>query len=156
MIAEHTAWRLRAATLADLDAIDAIERVTLPTDAWSREAIASELSGPHGHYLAAVDEQGEIIGYAGLLAPRGSGQGDIQTIAVAESHRRQGVGAALLDALLAEADARDARELFLEVRADNPNAEALYATRGFERIAIRPNYYQPDGVDAIIMKAVRA
>ncbi|WP_166868845.1 MULTISPECIES: ribosomal protein S18-alanine N-acetyltransferase [unclassified Salinibacterium] len=155
-MSDSVSWHLRGATIADLDAIDAIERVTFPTDAWSREAIASELSGPHGHYLAAVDDHGEIIGYAGLLAPRGSGQGDIQTIAVVEAHRRRGIGAALLDALLAEAEAREAHELFLEVRADNPNAEALYATRGFQRIAIRPNYYQPDGVDAVIMKAVRA
>lgn len=149
-------WRLRPATIDDLDAIDAIERVTFPTDAWSREAIASELVGPHGHYLAAVDEEGVLIGYAGLLAPRGSGQGDIQTIAVVEAHRGRGIGKALLDALLAEADARAAHEVFLEVRADNPGAEALYASRGFERIAIRPDYYQPDGVDAVIMKAVRA
>ena len=46
------------------------------------------------------------------------------------------------------------RELFLEVRADNPGAEALYVSRGFERIAIRAAYYQPDGVDAVVMKAV--
>ena len=149
-------WSLRSATVDDLDAINAIEQVTFPTDAWSREMIAAELAGPHGHYLAAVDEAGTLIGYAGLLAPRGSGQGDIQTIAVDASARRQGIGAAMLDALLSEARAREAFEVFLEVRADNPNAHALYVTRGFEDIAVRPNYYQPDGVDAIIMKAVLA
>jgi ribosomal-protein-alanine acetyltransferase len=150
-------WLLRSATPADLDVIDALERATFPTDAWSRAMLEAELSGPHGFYLAAVEgEGGPVIGYAGLLAPRGSGQGDIQTIAVAESARRRGIGAALLDALLAEARAREANEVFLEVRADNPGAEALYVTRGFERIAIRPAYYQPDGVDAVVMKAVLA
>ena len=147
-------WQLRPATPADLDVIDALERVTFPSDAWSRAMIEAELEGPHGHYLAAIDDEGTVIGYAGLLAPRGSGQGDIQTIAVAEAARRQGIGAALLDALLREAQARDAHEVFLEVRADNPGAEALYVARGFERIAIRPAYYQPDGVDAVVMKAV--
>jgi len=146
-------WRLRRAELADLDAIEALENATFPTDAWSRALLNAELAGPHGHYLAAVDDAGTLIGYAGLLAPRGSGQGDVQTIAVAASARRQGIGAALLDALLAEARAREAREVFLEVRADNPGAEALYETRGFARIAIRPAYYQPDGVDAVVMKA---
>jgi len=145
---------MRPATASDLDAIDAIERATFPTDAWSRELIAAELAGAHTHYLVAVDDADAVIGYAGLLAPRGSGQGDIQTIAVAEPARRQGIGAALLDALLAEARAREALEVFLEVRADNPGAEALYASRGFERIAVRPRYYQPDGVDAVVMKAV--
>ncbi len=146
-------WHLRAATLDDLEAIDALETVTFPTDAWSRAMLQAELTGPHGHYLAAVDDTGTLIGYAGLLAPRGSGQGDVQTIAVAASARRQGIGAALLDALLSEAREREAFEVFLEVRADNPAAEALYVTRGFERIGIRPAYYQPDGVDAVIMKA---
>lgn len=149
-------WQLRAATPADLDVIDALEQVTFPSDAWSRAMIEAELEGPHGYYLAAIDDDATVIGYAGLLAPRGSGQGDIQTIAVAEAARRRGIGAALLDALLQEARERDAHEVFLEVRADNPGAEALYVTRGFERIAIRPAYYQPDGVDAVVMKAVLA
>ncbi|MGN6271627.1 MAG: ribosomal protein S18-alanine N-acetyltransferase [Protaetiibacter sp.] len=148
--------RLRHALASDLDAIDALERATFPSDAWSREMLAAELAGRHGYYLVAVDDADAVLGYAGLLAPRGSGQADVQTIAVAESARRQGIGAALLDALLAEARARGAREVFLEVRADNPAAEALYASRGFERIAVRPAYYQPDGVDAVVMKAVQA
>jgi ribosomal-protein-alanine acetyltransferase len=147
---------LRRATASDLDAIDALEHATFPGDAWSREMIAAELAGEHGHYLVAVDGADAVLGYAGLLAPRGSGQADVQTIAVAEQSRRQGIGAALLDALLAEAAAREAAEVFLEVRADNPGAEALYVSRGFERIAIRPRYYQPDGVDAVVMRAVLA
>jgi ribosomal-protein-alanine acetyltransferase len=146
--------RLRAAVVADLDAIDELEHSTFPSDAWSRELLAAELAGEHGTYLVALDDADAVIGYAGLLAPRGSEQADVQTIAVAEHARRQGIGAALLDALLAEARAREARELFLEVRADNPGAEALYVSRGFERIAIRAAYYQPDGVDAVVMKAV--
>ena len=64
-------WALRAATLDDLDALDTLEHITFPSDAWSREMIAAELAGPHGHYLAAVDDRGEVIGYAGLLAPAG-------------------------------------------------------------------------------------
>lgn len=147
---------LRPATASDLDALDALEHATFPSDAWSRQTIEAEIASPHGYYLVAVDETDAVVGYAGLLVPRGSGQGDIQTIAVAASARRQGIGAALLDALLAEAVARRAHEVFLEVRADNPGAEALYHSRGFERIAVRRGYYQPDNVDAIVMKAVRA
>lgn len=145
-------WTLRPATGGDLDAIEALEQVTFTSDAWSREMLAAELTGPHRDYLVAVDESDAVVGYAGLLAPRGGGQGDIQTIAVAHSARRRGIGAALLDALLEEARARGAHEVFLEVRADNPGAEALYTSRGFIRIGVREHYYQPDGVDAIVMK----
>ncbi len=54
--------------------------------------------------------------------------------------------------LLAEASRRRVREVFLEVRADNPVAQALYASEGFAELGRRPRYYQPDGVDALVMR----
>ena len=54
--------------------------------------------------------------------------------------------------LVAEAVRRGAGEVFLEVRADNPGARELYRSLGFEEIAVRAKYYQPDGVDAIVMR----
>lgn len=142
---------LRDATPADLDAIMAIETRSFPTDAWSREAMASELAGPYGRYL--VDEvDGSVIGYGGVRALRGSADADIQTIAFDAPHRGAGRGRALLRALLDAARQRGAREVFLEVRADNPSAEGLYLSEGFVEIGRRPRYYQPDGVDAIVMR----
>jgi ribosomal-protein-alanine N-acetyltransferase len=38
------------------------------------------------------------------------------------------------------------------VRADNPVAQALYASEGFIELGRRPRYYQPDGVDALVMR----
>ncbi len=145
---------LRRATPDDLDAIMAIETAMFPTDAWSSEMMAAEISGPHGHYLVAQADDGAVDGYAGLLAPRGSGQADIQTIAVVERARRRGLGRTLMLALLNEARAREATGVFLEVRADNPGARSLYESLGFAEIAVRPKYYQPDGVDAVIMRLV--
>ena len=142
---------LRDATADDLDAIMAIENRSFPTDAWSVETMAAELSSPHGRYL--VDEHdGAVIGYGGVRALRGSVDADIQTIALLAEHRGQGRGRSLLRALLAAAAERGAREVFLEVRADNPSAEGLYRAEGFEEIARRPHYYQPDDVDAIVMR----
>jgi ribosomal-protein-alanine N-acetyltransferase len=146
---------LRRATLDDLDAIMELETSTFGSDAWSRGSMRAELGSRHGYYLVAEAGQSAdaaIAGYAGLLAPAGSGQADIQTIAVAPAARRRGLGRALMVALLDEARRREAAEVFLEVRADNPNAQQLYASLGFEQIAVRPHYYQPDGVDAHIMR----
>jgi ribosomal-protein-alanine acetyltransferase len=147
-------WQLRRASEADLDAVMAIETPVFGSDAWPRSAMASELRSAHTYYLVAhrVETPDAIEGYAGLLAPAGSGQGDIQTIAVAESGRRMGLGRILMLTLIAEARDRGAAEIFLEVRADNPDAHSLYLSLGFQQIAVRPRYYQPDGVDAIIMK----
>lgn len=143
---------LRAATPDDLDAIMAIEHRSFPTDAWSSQAMALELASPHGRYL--VDEHdGVIIGYGGVRALQGSSDADIQTIAFDVEHRGAGRGRALLRSLLDAAAERGAREVFLEVRADNPGAEGLYF-RGFEEIGRRPRYYQPDDVDAIVMRRV--
>ena len=145
---------LRGATLDDLDAIMALERATFGSDAWSAESMRSELASAHTHYLCAADPTAPdvLAGYGGLLAPRGGGAADIQTLAVSPDARRSGLGRALVRALLAEAAARGAREVFLEVRADNPNARALYDSLGFEQIAVRARYYQPDGVDAHVMR----
>jgi ribosomal-protein-alanine N-acetyltransferase len=148
------AWQLRIAGVDDLDAIMAIESSTFGTDAWTSTAMLSDLASAHTYYLVGFHpETPDVIeGYAGLLAPAGSGDGDIQTIAVAESGRRTGLGRILMLALIEQARARRATQIFLEVRADNPGAQQLYLNLGFTEIAVRPNYYQPDGIDAVIMR----
>lgn len=144
-------WQLRRATLDDLGPIMAIETATFDDDAWSADNMAAELSSAHTHYLVATSDDGGVDAYAGLLAPLGTGQGDIQTIAVVPMARRAGLGRTLMIALHNEARRRGAEEIFLEVRADNPNAQALYASLGYEQISVRPRYYR-GGIDAHIMR----
>lgn len=141
----------RAATAADLDAIMALEHASFPTDAWSPAMMREELASPHGWYVV-VEEAGRLVGYAGLRAVRGSRDADIQTITIAETARGRGRGRALLIDLLVEAERRGVHDVFLEVRADNPVAQALYASEGFAEVGRRPRYYQPDDVDAIVMQ----
>ena len=129
----------------------ALENASFPTDAWSSAMMREELGSPHGHYVV-LESAGSIVGYAGLRSPRGAMDADIQTIAIAEAARGRGQGRELLRTLLAEASSRGARDLFLEVRADNPVAQALYASEGFVEVGRRPRYYQPDDVDAVVMR----
>jgi ribosomal-protein-alanine N-acetyltransferase len=147
---------LRRATPADVDAIMAIETATFENDAWSPDSMLSELESDNTFYLVAYAPAHPkiLVGYAGLLAPDGGEEADVQTIAVAPSARRQGLGREFMVRLIAEAVARQATEVFLEVRADNPTARALYDSLGFDQIAIRKNYYQPDNVDAQVMRLV--
>jgi len=147
-------WQLRRATQSDLDAIMAIETSEFANDAWSRQMMSAELDDTNGYYLVVhpLGEPTVVKAYAGLRAPLRSAQADIQTIAVAPDARRNGIGRALMHALMVEARDRGATELFLEVRDDNPSAQRLYDSLGYERIAVRPHYYQPDGVDAIVMR----
>ena len=147
---------MRRAKVADLEAIMLLERETFVNDAWSEEAMRREIESPHGYYLVAVDDEADdpeqrLLGYAGLLAPSGGEQGDIQTIAVAPFARGIGLGRGLMHALITQARRRHVAELFLEVRADNAIARALYASLGFEEIGVRRRYYR-QGIDAILMR----
>jgi ribosomal-protein-alanine acetyltransferase len=143
---------MRPAAAEDLEAILALEEDTFVSDAWSRPQMASELTSPHTSYLVVVDDVEGVVGYGGVLAPRGSDDADIQTIAVAPSFRRAGLGRAIMAELIGAARLAGADRVFLEVREDNPAAQALYADLGFAAIGVRPHYYQPDDVDAIVMR----
>lgn len=75
----------------------------------------------------------------------------IATIATHPEFRRQGIGERILrEALL---DARDigAQLAFLEVRAGNEVAQAMYRKFGFVVSGRRPRYYKDNGEDAILM-----
>ncbi|GAA1160158.1 ribosomal-protein-alanine N-acetyltransferase [Kitasatospora gansuensis] len=149
-----TAARLRPMRWWDIEPVMELELRLFPEDAWSRGMYWSELAdtGPGGtrHYTVAVDGDGAVVGYAGLMAV--GAEGDVQTIAVAEDQQGAGLGARLLADLVAEAARRQCAELLLEVRMDNPRAQRLYERFGFEPVGIRRGYYQPANVDALVMR----
>ncbi|RBQ16587.1 ribosomal-protein-alanine N-acetyltransferase [Spongiactinospora rosea] len=136
-------------TVDDLPAVLEIERSTFPADAWSEGMLRGELDDQPRtrHYVVAL-VGGEIVGYAGLAAA--GDQADVQTIAVTAAHQGTGVGGAMLRELLAEAARRGATSVFLEVRADNPQARGVYERYGFTELGVRRGYYD-DGTDAITM-----
>ena len=113
--------------------------------------LAGELEQqPASRYYVVAEDGGRLAGYAGLL---GAGwQGDVLTLAVAADRWGQGIGTALLRALLAEAARRGCTEVFLEVRTDNSRAQELYRRHDFTEIGIRRGYYQPSGADALVMR----
>jgi ribosomal-protein-alanine N-acetyltransferase len=151
--------RLRPMVPADLSEVLALEFELFPDDPWTAEMFAEEVVQPPSSrlYLVAeeVDSEGGrpvMAGYAGLMFVPGGGQADVLTIAVAESCWGRGIGSALLGALLQAARDHRCVEVFLEVREDNPRARGLYLRRGFEEIGVRRGYYQPSGVNAIVMR----
>jgi [ribosomal protein S18]-alanine N-acetyltransferase len=142
---------LRAMTADDLPDVMALEHVLFPDDAWSEQAYREELADLTGtrHYVVVEDDQGRFAGWAGLAAV--GGQADVLTIGVRPELQGQGLGARMLTALLDEAAARGCPEVFLDVRADNDRARRLYERFGFTQVGVRKRYYQPSGVDAIVM-----
>jgi ribosomal-protein-alanine N-acetyltransferase len=138
-------------TGADLHAVLGLEHELFGDEAWSVQMLESELAQqPDSRYYLVADDDGVVIGYAGLLAA--GGQADVLTIAVTLARWGEGTGTALLDAVLAEAASRGCTEVFLEVRSDNTRAQQLYRRHGFTEIGIRKGYYQPSGTDALVMR----
>jgi len=92
--------------------------------------VAKEVGNPHAGVLGFV------------LARLAAGEGEILTVATARSHRRQGMGWLLMDAVLRELHGQRAEALFLEVDETNAAAIALYRRLGFRQVGHRPNYYR--------------
>jgi ribosomal-protein-alanine N-acetyltransferase len=139
----------------DIEAVLELERRLFPEDAWSAGMFWSELADARHAtatrwYTVAEDAAGRVVGYAGLMAI--AGEGDVQTIAVAEDQWGTGLGTRLLRRLIDQAVAARCAELLLEVRVDNERAQRLYTRFGFEPVGFRRNYYQPSGVDALVMR----
>jgi [ribosomal protein S18]-alanine N-acetyltransferase len=100
-------------------------------------------------YLVA-EADGATAGYATLDVT--GGKGTVQAIAVRADRQGGGIGRVLLAGLIASAAARECREIFLNVRADNTRARHLYERTGFTEVEVRPGYYQPSGADAVVMR----
>jgi ribosomal-protein-alanine acetyltransferase len=97
--------------------------------------------------VAVLDSQ--VVGYASFRYV--GKEGDVNTVAVSKDQQGKGIGTALMDWLESQATLRNVREIFLEVRSDNDAALKMYASRDYERIDIRRNYYG-NTIDANIMR----
>lgn len=132
-------------------------RATAAVSETMREHSSSADPGPHSvpkpMQTGAVQDAGaDSIGLAGyavlrIIAP----EAEIENICVAPACRRIGVGETLMAEMLRLAEERDAERIFLEVRAHNEPAKALYLKKGFAESYRRRNYYQGPTEDAIIM-----
>lgn len=77
---------------------------------------------------------------------------EIMTVGVSETVRGQGMGRAIMEKLLAHADASPTEAIFLEVATTNTIAKNLYESLGFITTRVRKGYYQPENLDAIEMR----
>ncbi|MFO7654259.1 MAG: ribosomal protein S18-alanine N-acetyltransferase [Candidatus Krumholzibacteriia bacterium] len=139
---------VRPGHLSDLAQVERIERTSF-SDAWSRGALASELTSDRLRLSLVAELGGEVAGY--LMAWRVPDQLHILNIAVRNDRRRSGVGTALLVAAAQEAAADGLFEVTLEVRRSNTGAQAFYARHGFAPTGVRPRYYPDSGEDALIL-----
>ena len=139
-------YRIRRATLADLDALVALERRAFTTDHLSPRQYRHHLANESACVLAAVDASG-LLGKGVVFFRKNSDIARLYSIAVADEARGRGLGEALMSAVELAARERGSKRLRLEVRQDNAGAIRLYERLGFRRFGAYAGFYE-DGADA--------
>ena len=138
---------VREGTIGDLSAICAIEAASF-SDPWSENDFRAAFAEGICEYIVTEDG-GKVVGYA--LFRVLFEDAEIMSLAVDPSTRRAGAGAAMMARLLSRVTERGGQTVFLEVRASNEAAIALYEKLGFARVRTVRRYYRRPIEDAIVM-----
>jgi ribosomal-protein-alanine N-acetyltransferase len=141
--------RLRPASRADVAAIARLELRAF-SDAWTEAQLTDALKAPGAIGLVAEEDDDIIVGH--LIGRSVVDEGEILTVAVDPDRRRRGIGQQLLLAAMAQLQARGVGRLWLEVRASNAGAQALYAGQGFIPAGRRRSYYRDPVEDALVLR----
>ena len=139
-------WTIRAMEPGDLPRCAAIE-ATAP-DPWTEPQLAEELASDFGRLFVACRD-GQTAGLA--VFQLAAGEASLNALTVDPAARRQGAGRALLTGALAALRAEGAQSCFLEVRAGNAAARALYESVGFAAAGVRRGFYRNPVEDAVVM-----
>lgn len=152
---------LRDLTEADLTWVAQREVEIFGAAAWSQALIRDDFRYGGKRYRGALldrtdaerggEEARDLVAYA-IYGYDGDAF-HLMNLAVVPQARRRGVARALMDDFFAEARAQGAPDAWLEVAVTNDSAIELYRAYGFEDVRIRPRYYQPENVDALVMRA---
>ena len=108
----------RVATVFDLPVFASLDKELFPYSPWSASQYKEEFSSPTRHFVVAVDNEQNIIGYAGVFAP-GAAEADVLTVGVVPSHRGRGVARQLMALITDWARLQGSTAMMLEVKVDN-------------------------------------
>ncbi len=150
MTSEDGLVTFRRMTVRDLDEVLRIERASFSAP-WSRNAFAGELMDNHFAEYLVMYSGPQMIGYGGMWVI--VDEAHVTNIAVYPEYRGKKNGERLLRMMMAEAAARGARRMTLEVRVSNEVAKRLYRKLGFVDAGTRKGYYTDNHEDALIMWA---
>ncbi len=142
---------LRPMSGADIETVMAIE-VRCYSHPWTRGNFADSLAGLYSAEVLTTPS-GDLLAY--FVAMPGVEEMHLLNIAVAPAWQRQGLASTLLHSLHNQALARALPTLWLEVRASNRAARALYARHGYSEVTLRRAYYPAahgPREDAVVMR----
>ncbi|MDY2964914.1 MAG: ribosomal protein S18-alanine N-acetyltransferase [Megasphaera massiliensis] len=143
---------IRRAVLQDLPDIIAIEEASFSSP-WSHQSLRAEFDNRVARYYVLETGDGTVAAYADLWLIADEGQ--LANIAVHPASRGLGYGETLLRTAMEELFHDGCSAVFLEVRLSNAAAIALYEKLGYEKAAIRKDYYSQPVEDAYIMNCTK-
>ena len=138
---------LSPASLWDLSAIRAIERVAFSQDAWPLLEMMGVLTFPSVERWKAEDGE-RLVGFVAADIRKSQNLAWIATIAVVPGYRRQGLANRLMEKVEGLVGVAHMR---LSARASNKAAIQLYQRRGYEQVDVWPGYYSGKE-DAVVME----
>lgn len=159
--AANIQYIIREAKDADIPAILEIASASI-TSSWTYDYVHDRLGRDDSLLFVAVDNSvvstgngsgasnPQVVGFASFRLV--GDDGELLQIAVDVNRRRCGVGGCLLGAILDYSKNKALTSVFLEVRAGNAPAVALYKKFGFEPLRVRKGYYDNPIEDAVVMR----
>ncbi|EEQ24034.1 ribosomal-protein-alanine acetyltransferase [Lactobacillus jensenii 269-3] len=148
-LAGRTMQVMQASEVNIPDLLELEKKVYQGKQPWSSFSFASELRKKHNSLYLVIYDKAQLVGFiGGRFIPC---EGHITNIAVDPTYQGQGIGHYLINLIVEIARKNGARQVSLEVRADNELAQKIYKGLGFEAQFIRAGYYQDDHMDAINM-----
>lgn len=165
----HRQVAFEPVTDAVLDLIAEVDK-TAYAHPWNRRHFADSLAGGHAlqmlvmtpdpchdpahwAHAPALPDGRWLLGY--LVAMKGVDEVHLLNITTVPVHQRQGWARCMLQALAVWSRGQGAQVLWLEVRASNRAARALYEAMGFQPVGVRKGYYPDHDAqreDAIVMR----
>jgi ribosomal-protein-alanine N-acetyltransferase len=138
---------IRKLAASDVPAVLAILRESPEASAWSEESLLELASVVPTVWVA--DLNGVVAGF--LIGRSAADEFEILNMAVSRAHRRSGIGSKLLETALEFSRTAGSASAYLEVRASNAPAIALYARHGFTECGRRAQYYRDPIEDAVLL-----
>jgi ribosomal-protein-alanine N-acetyltransferase len=134
-----------------MDDVDVLMRIEphIYSHPWTRGNFVDSLNSGYSAWVLLRGQ--EIIGYALMMMVLD--EAHLLNLSIAKSYQKQGLGRLLLEHMINISKNHRAANMFLEVRATNVSAIALYENTGFNEMAIRRGYYPAANgrEDAVLM-----
>ncbi len=138
---------IRKLARSDVPAVFVILQESPEAAAWSQESLLQLASADPAAWVAELN--GLLVGF--LIGRVVADEFEILNMAVYRAHRRSGIGSKLLETALEFSRTAGCARVYLEVRASNGPAIALYARHGITECGRRALYYRDPVEDAVLL-----